>query len=375
MSKRFGSITETEIAEKRTKAVPNSTHKSNFQAATALRQYIQEKGDEDSNFADISEEKLDSYLQSYYFDARQVGGTYKDYKTSSLETFRHGINRYFRDECGRNLDISHNPVFTKSNQHFKTALKHLKQKGFGAVSHHPQIAKTDLRALYASPQFDPRTPKGLANKVQFDIRYYMCRRGSENIHNMTKNTFQIKLDIDLNVRYVVKIQDEMNKNHDETDREIYSGIIPESGLNDPMCPVKTFESYLRHLNPMCEYLWQRPRLDVDLGDVVWYCKSRLGPDKLDKFMKSLSDQVGLSQKYTNHCIRVTSTSILTKNKFADGLIMKITGHKSQTSLSIYQHLDNDDKLDMGNTLGKALGTESTTSKGMHISLIYILVIL
>ena len=95
----------------------------------------------------------------------------------------------------------------------------------------------------------------LQRKVQFDIRLYFCRRGCENMEKMLKEDFQIKLNNKTDKYYVVKIKDEMTKNHHEAE-QIMSGIMPEN-KTDPMCPVQSFRKYLSHLNPDNKYLWQK----------------------------------------------------------------------------------------------------------------------
>lgn len=72
-------------------------------------------------------------------------------------------------------------------------------------------------------------------------------------------------------------------------------------------------------------------------------------------MSDLSLSCKLSQKYTNHSIRATGASILSKNKFNDAQIMSVTGHKSVQSLSVYQRVDTQEKLEMGQALGVTMG--------------------
>ena len=95
-------------------------------------------------------------------------------------------------------------------------------------------------------------PKALQNKVQFDIRYYFCRRGSENIYAMKKDTFQLAYDRDTKIAYVFKSKDEITKNHQETNSPIVTGFMPQilnsDGTVDRMCPVRSFDNYLNHIN-------------------------------------------------------------------------------------------------------------------------------
>ena len=52
-------------------------------------------------------------------------------------------------------------------------------------------------------------------------------------------------------------------------------------------------------------------------------------------MKKMSELGGLSQIYTNHCIRKTTVTTLDKNGFQPKDIMTVTGHRSVAALMPY----------------------------------------
>ena len=67
--------------------------------------------------------------------------------------------------------------------------------------------------LYNHDELNPDLgPHQLLNKVQFDIRFYLCRRGSENFHSMDKENFALEYNTETNIAYVRKVKDEMTKN-------------------------------------------------------------------------------------------------------------------------------------------------------------------
>ncbi|VDI09601.1 uncharacterized protein [Mytilus edulis] len=131
--------------------------------------------------------------------------------------------------------------------------------------------------------------------------------------------------------------------------------MPES-TGSMYCPVDSFIKYTDKLHPDCDRLWQRPRdCFVDDDNEIWYYNAPVGEKKLKTLMSDLSLSCKLSQKYTNHSIRATGASILSKHKFNDAQIMSVTGHKSVQSLSVYQRVDTQEKLEMGQTLGVTMG--------------------
>ena len=67
-------------------------------------------------------------------------------------------------------------------------------------------------------------------------------------------------------------------------------------------------------------------------------------------MSRLSKSCGLSLIYTNHSIRATGATIMSKNMYGAAQIMAVTGHKSVQSLTTYQRVDTEEKIKMVQTL-------------------------
>ena len=108
--------------------------------------------------------------------------------------------------------------------------------------------------------------------------------------------------------------------------------------NPASFPVKAFELYLSKLNPSLDSLWQRPKAFDNFNEFysVWYCNAPLGKNTLGSLMKTISVEYKLSKVYTNHCIRSTAVSVLDNiNNFEARHIMRVSGHKSGTSIRSY----------------------------------------
>ena len=80
--------------------------------------------------------------------------------------------------------------------------------------------------------------------------------------------------------------------------------------------MKTFETYISKLNPELDALWQRPLEHYQQDDTVWYLKTPVGKNNLANWMADISQQARLSHRYTNHCIRATSTTKLDRVVFS-----------------------------------------------------------
>ena len=205
---------------------------------------------------------------------------------------------------------------------------------------------TDLHKLYTHELMDPDiNPQTLQNKVQWDLRFYFARRANENIEKFTKGTFKMMQHQESSLRYIVKCYDEQTKNHqmDLTDIQTACMVkVPDSRY----CPVKSFLKYKEHLSPLVEFFWQYPKEKGWKKSDVWYTNKCIGANPLSTFMSTLSHDADLAKMYTNHSIRVTGTTYLTRKEFSPKQIMSITGHKSLNSLAIYQKVSTDEKLAM-----------------------------
>jgi hypothetical protein len=94
------------------------------------------------------------------------------------------------------------------------------------------------------------------------------------------------------------------------------------------------------------------------SDAAWYCNSTVGEKTLGKFMSKVSSACKLTVIYTNHSIRATGATLLSKSGFNHAQIMSVTGHKSVGSMAVYQDVDQDEKLLMGQAIASGLGVPS-----------------
>ena len=214
MAARFGSTNSDDFNQRRLNVNSKNTRRANCRAANTLRSYLLEKGYKQVNFEEWPQREINDVLRMFYLDIRKVNG--EKYKTSSLENFRHALRRHLTTS-NPDVDIIKNREFADANLSYQTMMTELKKEGLGATSHYPVICTTDLQNLYQSYRFNIDIPDGLQNKVQFDIRLYFFRRGSENMHKMTKSTFKM-FHPETGYRYVCLAIDELTNNHGAEDK-------------------------------------------------------------------------------------------------------------------------------------------------------------
>ena len=299
---------------------------------TVLQDFMTERGMSTVDLLSLEEADLDTYLEDFYANIRnQKSDTYKK---NTLLSIRQSLNRYFRDS-GKKFDIIKDPTFTKANNCFKALLRKTRIDGKGFVKHHDAISVPDIRKMYNHEfLFNANTPMGLVNKVFFEIVLYFCRRGQENLTELSVDDFEIVC-MDDGRKYVSKCTSELTKNHqgDSSESEGTGGKMFSTGTD--LCPVASFEKYLSKRPQDYNRLFLHPKDAFSDGDSVWYRKEAMGRDYLGGMMKKYSKTANLSKTYTNHCIRATCITILNHCGFESRHITTVSGHRNQQSLASY----------------------------------------
>ncbi|KAL9981815.1 hypothetical protein ACROYT_G010570 [Oculina patagonica] len=161
-----------------------------------------------------------------------------------------------------------------------------------------------LKLFYAEARKADGTSysKSTLNSLRFGLnRHFKATRGFDIINDSeftdANKVFGAKC-VDLKypgtgARYVCKATDELTKNRREDDEGFDGGLMYEKpGSN---CPVVSFELYLSHLNPLNEFLFQRPKRNVSTSEDVWYDNTVIGERTLGEKMKNISREAKLSK--------------------------------------------------------------------------------
>lgn len=255
------------------------------------------------------------------------------------------------------------PVFNKSNRMLIAVLKKQKEAGQDRTTHFSRISQADMDIINSPSSFDLNNAEELQQKVFFDIQLQFGRRGRENVRNLRKDFFKLKRD-EAGQEFFEMSYNELTKNH----RDIHEsaeprGRIYETGQQN--CPVNSIKKYLSKLEPSCDSLYTKAvkRKGFDPLSTTWYTKCPLGHNKIGDFMKTISKRLNLSQVYTNHCIRATCVNILAENGVEARNIMRITGHRCESSLRSYNHDASDSqKKQMSNILAAARPIDDIASR-------------
>ena len=135
---RFGNLNVNECLIKGESVQNRNTINNEKKATTIFKEYLGSLGLDDTDFFSFTEDELDHYLTSFWWNARTKKGT--EYSASSMETIRYSLNRALTHH-GHNFDITHKNSlsFKRSIKAFEDAQKDRKQRGLGSVKNTEEI--------------------------------------------------------------------------------------------------------------------------------------------------------------------------------------------------------------------------------------------
>ena len=307
----------------------------------------------DADFEMMPVADLDQLLRKFYGDVRTKSA--ETYSKAAYVNLRAGINRHITSPpFNRPINIMRDRDFQMANNVFMGMLKRIRAEGKDTSAHKSPVSSDDMKKMYSSGILSSDSPKALQRKVFVELGLHFARRGREGLRELHKESFTFCTDTNGN-EYIKMSYHEKEKNHQGTmpeKREKKKQAIMLAQPGDRNCPVASFKLYLSKLNPLINCLYQKPNPNWQSNtDSAWYLQEPLGKNRLGDMMKNISHEAKLSQAYTNHCLRVTTATVLSDAGFHISDIARVTGHSCTESLKSYIDKPSQNKQ---NALSRAL---------------------
>ena len=316
---RFHLLEPHELEELLFSRKAESTNRVIKSAEYLFKEFLSAKGLSMQKFS-YDNSSLDNELKEFFLTIKRKDG--ERYKSKSLHSLKYGIKQFIMKELGK--DIGEEGNFPLSAEAFKVAIHLSKKDGRGSVNHKQPLTEGDKEKLKAYQQ-DYSTPIKLQQKVFTDVMFHFCRRGRENLREIRADWFTFNRD-ENNLEYVT-MRDELDKNHRGDDNTSQQTRMYATGKPD--CPVGTLKLYVAKLNASAPFFLQRLKI---VAGASWYEPAPLGKNTLGSMMQRISKDAGLSQIYTNHCIRATVITSLDHAGVEGRHIQQVSRHKSISSL-------------------------------------------
>lgn len=308
---------------------------------------------------------LNNYLRYFYSELRQKDGSF--YSPKTLICFRAGIHRYM---CLHRPDINilEQSAFKQSNRMLLAMVSKYKNAGQKKESNYEVIQKEDMLKIRA--YFDRSNGEVLQREIMFNLIYYFGLRGRETLPKLTKDSV-ICIPSSTNKRFLKLNHEILTKNskvsllrkefEDAKDARAYENLdCPEE------CPVVAWEMYMQHIADIPR-LFPKPCKLTSKKSEKWFSSIQpVGKNTIDNLMSTLSRDLNLSRRYTNHCIRVTLVTVLKENGYSNSDICSYTGHKNPQSVDRYSRKRRDEDFEeMSSALHQ--GTSSSRIEVQKIS--------
>ena len=208
---RFGNASVDDINDLNDEKDSINTKRAIKQGVRIMKEYLVAKNLE-TDFENLPPVELDILLEHFYIDVRTKKGLL--YKASAFTLIKFALNKHLMKE--KNLDLQNDSTFAKSNRIYLSVCTKLKKEGLAMKVHKEPINDGDMRRLYTCGVFDPSTPTGLLQKVWFEVMFYLCRRGRQNLREMNFESLKVVVDDD-GFEYITMAKDELTKNHRKAD--------------------------------------------------------------------------------------------------------------------------------------------------------------
>ncbi|XP_062405125.1 uncharacterized protein LOC134095537 [Sardina pilchardus] len=292
------------------------------------------------DFANISKEQFNLILRQFYASILNSNG--ESYSISSYVGLRSGLLRYLNDPpLNRSWNIMKDPEFRSSNNVFLGLVKTMKRDAKDKISHPTSISPSDLKIISESHACNPSHPRGLVNKVWFDIQLHFGWLGKEGNRMLTKNSFAFNTD-EIGRKYCT-LATKNRKGITEKDIEDNRRrMFARPG--DPLCPVASLEKYIHKMpsNPPAFYL--HPKMNAFEVDSVWYITSPLGVNHIASMLSRICKEAGIEQTYTNCCFRGTKVNPPPDVALQSYESLSVNGHRFMDFpghfLEVFQELNN-----------------------------------
>ncbi|XP_035515490.1 uncharacterized protein LOC118326576 [Morone saxatilis] len=275
----------------------------------------------------VEKTELNGLLRHFYGSVRNSKGEL--YGIASYIALRAGLNRYFKEPpVSRPVCLMRDAEFTSANKVFLGVLKRIRKSGRDITSHHQALSPKDICILRHSRVMDTSTPRGLLNKVWFDIQVHFGRRGKQANRNLKPDSFVVRKD-ERGLRYCTLSFGDEAKIHNEKDR---STMLEKPGSE--FCPITSLLKYLSKLPTNATALYLQPK--KELTDEMWYSHVPLGVNYLGSMLARMCKEARTSVIYTNHCIRSTPFHHLCVTGLEGRELIPVSVCRSEGSLQSHQ---------------------------------------
>lgn len=352
---RFQKCDVRDVAELRTMSVPQKTKEK---AQWAYNQFLQWRSwrlslelpnecdrflSRDLGITEFSEPELDEVLSVFISQVRKHN---KDrYPGQTLYEMVTSIQKYFEVFGGKMFRLIEKSMFPKLYYTLDVEMKASSAQGIGTtVKKAEPISPESEEVLWNKNILGDQTPKSLLRAAFYLIGVNFGLRGGKEHRDLRASNLSFHKDSE-GYSYV-QYQQHVSKTNQGglRHRKIEPHVARAYANTDSeRCPVRILQLYMEKCPPeMLQKGFYLKPLPEPRKAGPWFCKVPIGIHTLEKMVCEIMKEANINGRYTNHSLRVTTVTRLFQEGLDTTLIMKQTGHRSET-VATYKRV-NDDQL-------------------------------
>lgn len=257
-------------------------------------------------------------LLCHFFSESRTPSKPERHEAYSYNTLRYiygGLRRYFA--CSRFLNITSDAGFVELSRVMQEFARVAKASPYPKeASATTPIIKQDLQKLYSSGILNTDDPKGLINKVWFDVSLHFFAKKNPKLAQRSMSTNSFAVGTENGRRYIYICDMNLICEIESGDASSDSRFRMYERPGDKFCPVHSFLKYMSKRNPNSEAFYQWPEHPTKLcsfdDSETWYSHRAYGQNNLANKMPTISQEAKLSKLYYNSAIRATRKMLLKK---------------------------------------------------------------
>lgn len=336
------SLTEDEILELENlenSSIPFGTDQQTKRHTQMFKTFLEEKK-LCPDFQKVPNSILNDYLRLFYSTLKTKMGDL--YAPSSLICIRASIQRYLTSpQINRTINIVHGDDFRRANGVLKAMIGAYLRSGQRKSKSYEAISPNDMDKL--SSYFDRSSNKKIQEEVLFNVIYFFGLRGRENLRDLKRSTFACKTDENGNEYIGIEgtmISKNVKASFSKKEYSESKCTRMYEVQNKLKCPVEVFKLYASLLPETTQNNTLFPKCIKNGFSSI----AVTGKDSFGNFLSTISEKAGLKKRYTNHCLRVTTVTVLKEQGYSNEEVASVTGHKNVASVQKYSRNRTDKRI-------------------------------
>ena len=302
---------------------------------------------------ELTPSELNHLMGHFFISVKKKNG--EEYEPGSLTSYQRSIDRYLRD-AGREISILTDREFEGSRRALEAKRKDLRREGKGRRQNAAEaLTEGDEKCLWESGQLGDDNPHTLIHTIWYLCTMHFGWRGVDEHRRVCYGDFELGCD-DEGVEFVQFKVERGTKTRTgcegQQERAFNPRMYAHGGEN---CPVNLFKTYISHRPPHTTKddspFYLKPANIVSTRSNIWYKNQPVGINSLKKYMKTMTENAGISgKKTTNHSTRKTMITKLVQNDTNPLHVAQLTGHKNIKSLDSYSVASKKQQRDMSHLI-------------------------